>query len=928
MSFYRERKLRSGNSMVLGTEVIHGKSSFQPGLLPKVRSVMEVMMEMLMPRGKGYTQLSKMDAAERVGQMLHEHWVWCNIYPKYVKNVSKQVLDCWLNFKQMVSCRKERQTDKWKKEKLEPYMEMFNNSLFDISSKDPAFIKKQEDLTGVKMTELEADFLQDQKGPQLMYCESFVDRKWLTMDTRRRKDREEQAKRQDQSKKDIIMMAPVKYSDENEECEDDEKDKDFNILDDEGNETTAKKKRKFEGIHLREKLALPMDWEHIRHSHHKVREEYFRVVDLLMSKYHMSMSQAVASVVWTGRIMFGRSWCFHEEGEKITVDTVPQASSARRIGKGLEVFTLAKLCEKILSCDDKRVTVTYHDDGSRTQGAGSYSVQGISLQGEFFPLPTLPISSETRENLAALKLTVLEVLATCGNTTMEELWSRTDFIMTDSVSHNLEVENLVSDELDMEYTPGHLLCHTHPALMFSRILCNVFKSVDTTIGVSKVFAGFAVTITDIQTSVTEQFIDVTLRLVSHDFDHKMWNKASEFDIYIKPKKNTAKRLQKERFNSLVYCCAVALYLDADVLKFLEKFTNITNTLACIVRSFSTLDYVRVLAAVGVIVGIHIVEPFLSLTTSTKTDYSKLQESFPKLYTDLCTVKPELLLDLTSPALSFVSKERFQACLYTDELLEPTKAVIENNRTEVVKVLIILLPQLAAGWSKQRGAVFGFGPDADKECSTKVSDQDQEKLKCAPINNLDPERSVGYINYELGIRGAKQLGAASSALVKGKGHKLIERLVMDKKYVKMAAKDGEVVEIMKKWSESQQKMKEDGMEVKEMSNLQEEQKRHADLTELVRLGGPFTTAEQVDEFMDMVSIKEEDKNKRLYIEVRHAKATSVCFPKQSTVFRLKKDYKNLSNDMYAENLKAFLKKVTCHIDMTNEDFKDALKSLTE
>ena len=97
--------------------------------------------------------------------------------------------------------------------------------------------------------------------------------------------------------------------------------------------------------------------------------------------------------------------------------------------------------------------------------------------------------------------------------------------------------------------------------MFSRVLCNVWKSVDTTIGVSKVFAGFAVTITDIQTSVTEQFLDVTLHLVSHDFDHKMWNKVSEFDIFIQPKKNIAKILQRERFNSPVYCCAVATYLS-------------------------------------------------------------------------------------------------------------------------------------------------------------------------------------------------------------------------------------------------------------------------------------------------------------------------------------------------------------------------------
>ena len=87
-----------------------------------------------MPRGKGYPQLSKMDAADRVGQMLSEHWVWCNVHPKHVKNVSKQVLNCWLDVKQMASVRKDKQTEKWKKEKLEPYMETFNNTLLDIST--------------------------------------------------------------------------------------------------------------------------------------------------------------------------------------------------------------------------------------------------------------------------------------------------------------------------------------------------------------------------------------------------------------------------------------------------------------------------------------------------------------------------------------------------------------------------------------------------------------------------------------------------------------------------------------------------------------------------------------------------------------------------------------------------------------------------
>ena len=55
----------------------------------------------------------KMDAADRVGQMLSEHWVWCNVYTKQVKNVSKQVLNCWLDFKQMASVRKDKQTEEY-----------------------------------------------------------------------------------------------------------------------------------------------------------------------------------------------------------------------------------------------------------------------------------------------------------------------------------------------------------------------------------------------------------------------------------------------------------------------------------------------------------------------------------------------------------------------------------------------------------------------------------------------------------------------------------------------------------------------------------------------------------------------------------------------------------------------------------------------
>ena len=81
--------------------------------------------------------------------------------------------------------------------------------------------------------------------------------------------------------------------------------------------------------------------------------------------------------------------------------------------------------------------------------------------------------------------------------------------------------------------------------------------------------------------MTENWIDCLLRLVSHDYDHKQWSKADMFDMFISPERNSAKRLQKERFNSLVYVCAITIHLDEKVTQFLLKYDHITNQLACI-----------------------------------------------------------------------------------------------------------------------------------------------------------------------------------------------------------------------------------------------------------------------------------------------------------------------------------------------------------
>ena len=91
-------------------------------------------------------------------------------------------------------------------------------------------------------------------------------------------------------------------------------------------------------------------------------------------------------------------------------------------------------------------------------------MQGVTIQGSYYPLPTLQISSETRSNLAELKLTILSLMSVCSGVPRDDIWVKIRFIMTDSVSHNLGVQELVSERLGVEHVPGQV----DPSLMFNR----------------------------------------------------------------------------------------------------------------------------------------------------------------------------------------------------------------------------------------------------------------------------------------------------------------------------------------------------------------------------------------------------------------------------------------------------------------------------
>ena len=118
-----------------------------------------------------------------------------------------------------------------------------------------------------------------------------------------------------------------------------------------------------------------------------------------------------------------------------------------------------------------------------------------------------------------------------------------------------------------------------------------------------------------------------------------------------------------------------------------------------------------------------------------------------------------------------------------------------------------------------------------------------------------------------------------------------------------------------------------MDEKDAKNLAVDKQTNGDLRKLLSLGGPFAKSDDVNDFMKSTDFSDEEKNDRLYTEVRYARNTSVTFPKNNDIFRLKKNYKNLDTSVYAANLKVYLDKVSCNVNMCYDDFKTAIHKLS-
>ena len=80
----------------------------------------------------------------------------------------------------------------------------------------------------------------------------------------------------------------------------------------------------------------------------------------------------------------------------------------------------------------------------------------------------------------------------------------------------------------------------------------------------------------------------------------------------------------------------------------------------------------------------------------------------------------------------------------------------------------------------------------------IRNLDQEKFNDATVNNMDSERAVVSVNYGLKIRGAQEIKAFSSSLVKAKVVDYMDGRKVTKDFKKMTKIGEALPEILKEW----------------------------------------------------------------------------------------------------------------------------------
>ena len=682
----------------------------------------------------------------------------------------------------------------------------------------------------------------------------------------------------------------------------------------------------------------------VRTSERKVSDDIYHTYAALVGG-GLSIREASFAIQTVAKL-FGCKWIIPDEHkskyDSDSIDstedadvlrTLPTEKAVRLNLDLIHAYSLKLTADCIMKKKAEGAVMTHATDGTTRKTVGGFAVAGVHInQDAVLPLPILNTSSETTDNVAAGVVAGFDMLAAASSHSTEELYDCVDVHMTDATAHNKGISKVIAEKLGRDDPAGQLFCNVHTTLGFDRSIKDVIHDVENEMGLENIFLGFMldVDLDQCKGTVSLRFLTWALNMFGPDWIQKPWNYYLDFKTHMNKEQGDKKvhlfSLKDARFGCLSKSAAVALYHWADFESFLNTHDTITNKLACLTRDAMKFGYIKTVLAVVAAFGIQLIEPFFIITKSQKVTHSRLQSTFTDMYAGLQYDEiDEQFFKFESSAMRGVSDKLIQEVVkneYGQEVAAICSAVASEHIDDCIVLGNLISKKLATTLSMQRGKYYEFG---EHEADYPVFQQTPNVDKTI-INNIEMERQCASSDNRL--KKKPRLETVSRDIVLHKTQVLRDFDQDPSFFRQMTAAVSKLKSIKTEWDERQQELRQIGLTKKESEALRIEQRKNNILARLKTVGGPFTKAEEVDEYIS----QEADLLKcqrRMREEITFARDTSQSLPRACPLFKImtidgtsgKRRVK--TGGEFATSMKLLLGKQEEKTVVTRDDFKYAL-----
>ena len=603
-------------------------------------------------------------------------------------------------------------------------------------------------------------------------------------------------------------------------------------------------------------------------------------------------------------------------------------------------------------------TATLHDDGTRKREVkGCIHGNQLTVDGVTRFLPSRVLANESQKNVVDHITTLLQRLAVLTGKEKTDIWKKITALMTDLASENHHLAEKISEHIQSTDVPGMPWCNLHTALAWDRDLSSFHENLEGQIGKEKLKAALHMVAdkSKVKNNLAAQTKDLALKFVAMENSSKPWNRAEEFSEFEEQRgrRNDAMLMKEGRFGRQCKASLKAIDMLGSLTDYLKQDQKCQNEVSRLLRSLLPCPVVHYEWTIEVLVGFHLMEPFLGimLDLQPRPTHSMLRTIFQNLYKQMTkpiaglyfsSIKTHALPALTVGFFREYKKEWMESFSKHLERYDPSK--LEN-------ALQILMKHLAATLSRQRGIQYEFGPEYDEYCEKKAAGilEDthlkplseiftDKQLEEIPVDNKVGENYFGQFTQQLRTKGGSAFKAISDRLILKASPDIAfsegaENMLKDKE---LKCKRREVDQIEADWSKAQRDVVRSKLAItdSEADKLAREQCKNKLLHHCLENGRKFKYDAPVSSQDDVnklyTKIQKLGEQDQLSVMRREIKFKKIIFSELPNDFILFKQYNITAKQMY-QNLLALHSVDTCNQEVISmEDIyviTDSLESLS-